>query len=588
MKRIHPVLFFAFAFIASTPAVYAVETIPPGRILGLEPVGPAYTLRLDPVDHQDLIADDSRGAEIPLRVGINRGLPPVDFTSGVVIETEFGSLWRMRIVSPGAYFMRVNVRSCRMAGGDELFIYGSHEEVSPVYFGDGPAETCEFWSWMTAGDSVIIEWLTDAVFSEVSELPFRIPEISHAYRDFMNNDESRAAGWCHNDATCDQGYRTERDASAKISFNDGGWYVCSGTMLNTSTQSYIPYFATANHCVSTNAVADTVQAFFAYHTSVCDSGSATHGQSKNGAEVMATSGASDFTLLRLDGSNFAGIYFAGWTRIEAGTGTAVTSIHHPDGDYKRISYGTTISSYYPNQYGVRWNRTGNPGVTEPGSSGGGLFTDSDHRFIGQLYGGSSSCDNQSAPDYYGQFNISFSNLNLQNRLGDVMFCNGSYFQSGAATSTPIPTATPQPQVPTNTPLMTWTPTPAATAQPSPTPPCGSLGVRIRMPQQFYYPGSICSCEILMCNPGPDILADVPVFAILEIAGNYFFAPSFGAFDHYTQTLPPGWTSIKVLEAFPWPENSGSYSMANWYGAMTDEAVTRILGTFDIFSFSWSD
>ena len=169
-----------------------------------------------------------------------------------------------------------------------------------------------------------------------------------------------------------------------------------------------------------------------------------------------------------------------------------------------------------------------------------------------------------------------------------MFCNGSYFQSAAPTTTPIPTATPKPGVPTNTPLMTWTPTPHSTTKPSPTPPCSGLGVRIRMPQKFFTPGSVCSCEMFICNPGPGSIADAPVFAILEIADNYYFAPGFNAFDYYSLNLAEGWSNIIVLDEFVWPDSCGSYAQANWFAAMTDANITRIMGTMDIFSFSWSE
>ena len=35
-------------------------------------------------------------------------------------------------------------------------------------------------------------------------------------------------------------------------FNDnGGEYVCTGTLLNNVAQDWTPYFLTANHCVDT-------------------------------------------------------------------------------------------------------------------------------------------------------------------------------------------------------------------------------------------------------------------------------------------------------------------------------------------------
>ena len=79
----------------------------------------------------------------------------------------------------------------------------------------------------------------------------------------------------------------------------------------------------------------------------------------------------------------------------------MAGIHHPDGAYKRISFGN-FQYYSGNFTYVRWSS----GVTEPGSSGSPLFNSS-QQFVGQLYGGQSYCWRPNGLDDYGRFDISF-------------------------------------------------------------------------------------------------------------------------------------------------------------------------------------
>jgi lysyl endopeptidase len=59
-----------------------------------------------------------------------------------------------------------------------------------------------------------------------------------------------------------------RKAVAYINFIEDGWgYACSGGLLaDTDSETTIPYFLTANHCISDPDVAATVEAWFDYRT----------------------------------------------------------------------------------------------------------------------------------------------------------------------------------------------------------------------------------------------------------------------------------------------------------------------------------
>jgi hypothetical protein len=191
---------------------------------------------------------------------------------------------------------------------------------------------------------------------------------------------------------------------------DVGYLWCTGTLLNNYKSDFTDYFLTAHHCVGNQTEADSTEYYWFYQTSVCNgtppspSSVARTGQ---GADFLAGSDdatGNDFAFMRLRQVTPGGVRYAGWSTADPGTGAAVASIHHPDGDYKRISYGTQ-TGVDANYRFVRWSM----GVMEPGSSGSPLFNDS-RQVIGQLWGGESSCAEPTLEDEYGRFEKTYPSI----------------------------------------------------------------------------------------------------------------------------------------------------------------------------------
>ncbi len=159
------------------------------------------------------------------------------------------------------------------------------------------------------------------------------------------------------------------------------------------------------------------------------------------------------------------------------------------------------------------------------------------------------------------------------------------------TPSPVPTATPTtgPGEPTNTPIPTHTapPTPTPTTTlPTPTPECTDWSAEITMPADNYMAGDLCYCYVYVCNPTDYSESDLPLFVILDVYGTLFFGPDFSEFNYYRIFLPPGRTFVEVLPGFYWPDNAGRAENIRWYAALTDPAVTQIIGEWDVFDFSW--
>ncbi len=150
----------------------------------------------------------------------------------------------------------------------------------------------------------------------------------------------------------------------------------------------------------------------------------------------------------------------------------------------------------------------------------------------------------------------------------------------------IPTVTPTGSIPTATPTTTI-------STPTPTPPseCSQTAVTIHMPDTMFHPGDLFYTTVTICNAESAALDQYPLFVILDIMDNYFFAPAFSSYDNYLTRLPSipmGITRVEVLPEFEWPEGAGTMENVMWYAALTDPEITDLFGAMDSQAFGWSE
>lgn len=123
------------------------------------------------------------------------------------------------------------------------------------------------------------------------------------------------------------------------------------------------------------------------------------------------------------------------------------------------------------------------------------------------------------------------------------------------------------------------------------PDCTETSVSLWMPAHSFAPGDPCACSATVCNASASPIANYPLFVLLEIAGTYYFAPSFTAYDNYADiytSFPVGETPVEVIPEFAWPNGAGSFNGCMFYGALTDPGITALFGTMDSFFFSWTE
>lgn len=349
------------------------------------------------------------------RVSAHRGLPEDWLAQGQWSRPRGGKpVFRAALRAPGAVGLRLHFKNFAASG--RLWLYGSDDGYfAGPYSGAGPHADGDFWSELIEGESLILEYESD----RAAELPFEVDVISHLFTEIVPKETQPMKGAlsCNKDVTCYPEW-TERSRSVGryLFETNGGGALCSGALVNTRNSSGMPYFLTADHCVSNATEARSVQVFWGYTAISCG------GAPKNLRQLPTTLGANymaggsldqgDFTLLRLTGTLPNTVTFSGWDPNEHPNGGGVTGIHHPGGDYQRISFGArgdaipTRSRPEDKFYTIYWRA----GVTEGGSSGSPIFN-GNGAIVGMLSGGpklpagKTECDLNPAYDFYGRFAV---------------------------------------------------------------------------------------------------------------------------------------------------------------------------------------
>ncbi|WP_406623287.1 hypothetical protein [Acidovorax sp. SDU_ACID1] len=180
-----------------------------------------------------------------------------------------------------------------------------------------------------------------------------VPVVSHIFAELEHEafpgvqEKINESGSCNVDALCDATLSPERDAVARMRYvRDGKSYLCTGTLLNDKQSSRTPYFLSANHCISTQTSASSLQTDWFYQSAGCQSRmlSNTTRSLSQGATLLYASTNSDVSFMRLNDTVPGGVYFAGWEAAPTAmaVGTAVTGLHHPAGDMLMISKGQVL------------------------------------------------------------------------------------------------------------------------------------------------------------------------------------------------------------------------------------------------------
>lgn len=409
-------------------------------------------LGVPPVDRQALLAEDeanyapNRGeaGNKRMRVAIGNDVAVNSRHDGLWETLGDGTrIWRMRVSAPNATELHLGLSGLDIPEDAEIYVYSLDEQYAAGPYGARDINQYgDIWVAAVPGDEAVV---TLRLPDPRDEHQIGIRYVGAGYRDMFGREGGfvplgtgpGASGACNINVVCPLGdpYRDEIRSVAHYSFVDGGTWICTGTLLNNHAQDGKPYFITANHCVSSNAMAATMTFYWNYESTQCNALTGyTLSQNQSGAQLRMTRSDTDTTLVELNAvpNPAYNVYYSGWDATGVTPG-GVIGIHHPSGDVKKITEDNNGVSTMNNCIGGGVNshwRTGAPysqGTTEGGSSGSGIWVISgdssgnEKLLIGVLSGGTAACTGSvpnSGYDCYGKFSASWDGASASARLRD--------------------------------------------------------------------------------------------------------------------------------------------------------------------------
>lgn len=403
--------------------------------------------------------DDVNRVEKRYQVGISRKLgSSVNFSSvgtlggretnlnfGAARATRDGFVWTAAVKVPGATALRLRLTGVDLAAGTQLYVYNLAGQAFGPYTGRGPLGTGELHTNTVFGEQILLQVHSKAdaeraprfTVAEVGVMGARFAVPRYGEKGVLDlgkikGASAQASNLCSNNADCvvnaacqsSPVVSTVKDAVATMLFQSGAsYYICTGGLIaDAVTTSVIPYFLTANHCISSSGEASSLETYFDYETT-CSNPNCTQPYNNVGETVGATikagSSNTDVTLLQLSSapSSPDGVvtYLGYLTTAVANTNNlGLYRISHPKGSPQAYSEGVVDTTKGTCRTLPRGNfiySRDTIGGTEGGSSGSPVVN-SAAQIVGQLYGAcgtnvNNSCDSASNATVDGAFAVSY-------------------------------------------------------------------------------------------------------------------------------------------------------------------------------------
>ena len=395
------------------------------------------------------VRSDESGREL---IGVVLPLDVDFFEVASYVEAEGRGVWSLRVDAPGALATCLYFDNFHLPLGSELF-FETPEGIYEKTWVEGPVtaiENNEHRRWSNnevPGESLVMVYSCPLGVTEEAALDIDGAGFFVRHQNFptpwQHAGSRGGSGDCHVDVNCPEGdsWACEKDAVVKLRITSGNFVgLCTGSMVNNTARDCRQLMLSAFHCVNDLEDDDwaVLKVQFRYQFAECG-GTQTEESSwvltgaiplTNSADVggwMNTISGSDFVLAEIEDAipSDWDPYFAGWNATGNNPDGGV-GIHHPNGDRKKISTISSISTAVPAPHAVGahwdvdWTSTESGyGVTEGGSSGSPIF-DFHHRIIGTLSSGASACSYGVPPtpwfgpeesDYYGKISYHWDGPN---------------------------------------------------------------------------------------------------------------------------------------------------------------------------------
>ncbi|MEM7248933.1 MAG: hypothetical protein AAF533_26635 [Acidobacteriota bacterium] len=383
-----------------------------------------------PVDVPALLAEDDKRVEPgPLRVAAPHELDVTPLSAGTWEDLPSGHLvWRYVLESPGALWMVLGLDRFTLPDGARLTLLDRAGNKLVTYTAADEKPHGQLWTLPYETDRFELRLLLPGT-TDPSEVDLHLTRLTHGYRPVgsvgtgIHSHGVGGSGDCNIDVACPEADLWQDQTRGIVLILVGGGEVCSGSLVNNTSNDCRNLMLSAEHCFSP-ADAATTSLQFHYRRPDCGAGDPGPAQlAGGGANFLATYAPSDFYLIEMIDEipvEFD-VHYNGWSR-STDPGTESTGIHHPDLDTMKWSFNadTLVDD------GTHWRVTEwEEGTTEPGSSGSALF-DQNQRIVGQLTGGLASCFATDEYDIYGKISTSWDGGGAaDSRLSDHLDAAGT-------------------------------------------------------------------------------------------------------------------------------------------------------------------
>jgi hypothetical protein len=420
-----------YAPIKAEPVVrpFVAASMPSRDIRLLEPTAAEPTA----MTKSDLRVTKNR----PLRIGFDRTplqndrrieLPTLPWRS----QPDGALAAQMRITSAGAASVRVHLQAADIGDDLEARVLGTHGNTQ-IFAASGAdfMRPDGYWSPVLDGETAVVQLRLPPGVAPRGHLELlAVGHLVLSASEMKSAQDIGTSERCEVDVACVRGSSPAAGNAANavaqtilsIGFSE---ILCTGTLLNTTPQTNIPYLLTAYHCYDADktsteqqvqARASTMTTLWFFEALSCGSNvPAAYVQVAGGATFLYRGPDIDVILLRLNASPPAGAWFAGWEATPVPTNTPAIVVHHPEGDLKKISAGTTQAYTDFDGAGSYISMRYQSGATELGSSGSPLFTCSaasngacsEYSVRGALTGGDADCSFPAGTDQYSRLDLAY-------------------------------------------------------------------------------------------------------------------------------------------------------------------------------------
>jgi len=390
-----------------------------------------------PIDFyvEDLRATDDWRASMGFPKPIGK-LIPVDYSmenSGSFTQLPGGeTVWRFHLICKDAVAVMLYYNDFYIPEGGLLYIYSpDRTQLLGAYTHQTRPSGGRYTTSFIGGEELILEYVSSNTSAEKPRLS--IGDIGYGYnrsalREFFNVT-TRASESCEVNVNCEEGeaWQNEKNSVCRMITRGEKWnYYCTGSLMNNTAEDFKPLILSALHCgydseykvFAAEQYLEQWEFQFNRERIECSNSSPSKPfYSMVGCQLLAATGlerGSEGMLLLLNDpipDNYP-VFYNGWDvrGIAAASGVG---IHHPNGDYKKIStFDETAKSFtfittgFTCETNAHWNvlfkaTSNGHGVTEGGSSGSPLYNEN-KLVIGTLSGGTSDCSFPRGWNVYGK------------------------------------------------------------------------------------------------------------------------------------------------------------------------------------------